>query len=110
MESQWQALGAIPMREICMNPEENNIDTIDIYYFWACVLDCFNSIGESPFKELALFALRCLTLPVSNAVVERIFSYMNCIKTKGRNKLQLQMLDALLRLRVHLKVYILLHM
>jgi len=62
--------------------------------------------GIYPYKEIALFALKCLTLPISNAIIERIFSFMAAIKTKQRNKMQLQILDALLRLRVHFTVNI----
>lgn len=82
-----------------------DVNTIDIEHFWACVLNTSNAIGEYPFKELASFALRAITLPVSNAVVERLFSFMNNIKDKKRNKLQLSMLDSLLRLSVHLKTF-----
>lgn len=76
---------------------------MDVNHFWACVLDCRDAGGSQKFKELALFALKVLTVPISNAVVERLFSVMSCVKTKLRNRLQLLMLDALLRVRVHLK-------
>ena len=46
-----------------------------------------DSVNDSPFLDLATFALSLLTIPYSNAEVERLFSVMNIIKTKKRNKL-----------------------
>ena len=54
------------------------------------------------FKELATFILTCLITPVSNAVVERIFSLVSSVKTKARNRMQLKLLDAIIRIRAEL--------
>ena len=54
------------------------------------------------FKELAIFALTCLITPISNAVVERMFSLLTCIKTKARNRLQLSLLEAIIRIRAEI--------
>ena len=62
--------------------------------FWARVHDIYPEIAE--------YALAVLTTPVSNAVAERIFSYVTNIKTKLRNRIQIRMLDALLRIRCSL--------
>jgi len=43
--------------------------------------------NENPFKSLASFAVMLLILPISNAEVVRLFSQLNLIKTKIRNKL-----------------------
>lgn len=56
------------------------------------------------FKELSDFALSFLTLPVSNAVVERVFSVMNTTKTKLRNRMSMDMLVSLIRIKLHCKV------
>ena len=40
--------------------------------------------------------------PASNLVVERMFSFITAIKTKPRNKTQIDLLDALVRIRLHL--------
>jgi hypothetical protein len=45
-------------------------------------------LQHKAFEELATFALTCLITPVSNAVVERIFSLVSPIKTKARNIMQ----------------------
>jgi len=57
--------------------------------------------GSQPFEKLAKFALKILSLPLSNAVVERAFSVMNATETKPRNKMNFMMLDAILRIRTH---------
>ena len=48
------------------------------------------------------FALTCLVTPVSNAVVERIFSPVSSVKTKARNRLQLNLFDAIVRVKAEL--------
>ncbi|KAK3926574.1 General transcription factor II-I repeat domain-containing protein 2 [Frankliniella fusca] len=105
LETQWIALGTLALSDICPHADKNHdIDNTDIQHFWSDVLNLGDASGNHPFEELAMFAIRCLTLPISNAVVERIFSLLNFLKSKRRNKLQLRMLEALIRLRVHLKV------
>ena len=54
------------------------------------------------FTELATYALDCLTTPISNAVVERVFSMVSSIKTKPRNRMELKLLDAIVRIRSEL--------
>ena len=70
--------------------------------FWAAVFLYKNALGERPFKELASYALSCLTTPTSNAVVERIFSYVTAVKTKPRNKMSPVMLEAIVRIKTNL--------
>ena len=69
---------------------------------WTFVLFFKNAGGQLVFKELAQFALKLLSLPLSNAVVERVFSVMNIVKTKTRNKLVQETLDSILMLRIFL--------
>lgn len=72
------------------------------YKFWPTVLQHKNAGGALIFKELAAFVLLLMSLPISNAVVERVFSIMNATKTKVRNRMKTEMLSALLRIKVHL--------
>ena len=51
--------------------------------------------------DLATYALTCLISPASNVIVDRIFSLVTTIKTKSRNKTQIKLLDALVRIRSH---------
>ena len=60
--------------------------------------------GERPYKEIASYALAALTIPTSNAIVERIFSHVTNVKTKKRNLLSIKMLDSILHVRLHLQL------
>jgi hypothetical protein len=59
-------------------------------------------IQHKAFKELATFALTCPLTPVSNAVVERVFSPVSSTKMKARNRMQLNLLDAIVTVRAEL--------
>lgn len=71
--------------------------------FWCEVSDYKDAAENNPFKELAAFATRLLTLPHSNADVERVFSQVNLVKTKLRNSLSISTLNAILYVRFGLK-------
>lgn len=51
--------------------------------FWTYIKE----LDGEQFKELAEFSISVLCLPHSNASCERIFSKINSVKTKSRNKL-----------------------
>ena len=70
--------------------------------FWSGVLRYTNSANVQPFRDLAEYCLSCLSMPVSNAVVERTFSVVSTVKTKTRNRMQLRTLEAIVRIRSHL--------
>ena len=70
--------------------------------FWSAILMYKNNMGEQSFKDYASYALACLTTRTSNAIVERIFSYVTNIKTKQRNRMSIEMLEAILRIRTNL--------
>ncbi len=68
----------------------------DVEQFWVNVAAHKDMSGSRDFQELAGFALSLLALPFSNASVERVFSQMNLIKTKLRNRMQQGLLEAIL--------------
>ena len=57
---------------------------------------------HSNFQELSSYVLTSLITPASNATVERIFSLVTAVKMKPRNKTQIKLLDALVRIYLHL--------
>lgn len=59
-----------------------------------------NGIGEHILYDLAKYALTFYGLPVTNATVERVFSKMTNTKTKLRNKMGLDLLSAILRIKM----------
>ncbi|KAJ2954341.1 hypothetical protein O0L34_g2600 [Tuta absoluta] len=101
LESKWRMLGVHEVQEILPDCAGDDIDTIQ---FWSAVANLKTATGVTKLKELASFALRVLSWPISNAVVERAFSYMNTIKIKSRNRLNMDILQATMRIRIHLQV------
>jgi len=73
----------------------------DTYAFWSHVFEFKSAGGVFVFRELATFILTLLSLPTSNAVVERMFSVMNSVKNKVKNRMQLQLLSSILRIKAH---------
>ena len=43
-------------------------------------------------------------MPISNALVERVFSRVTMVKTKFRNRMGLELLTAILRVRTSLQI------
>ena len=80
----------------------NEIPT-DAVAFWVGIASYSLSNGEKPFLQLVMYALTCLTTPISNAISERIFSQVTCVKTKLRSRMQNEMLDSIIRIRSSLK-------
>ncbi|KAK4882379.1 hypothetical protein RN001_005698 [Aquatica leii] len=59
--------------------------------------------GENPFSALCELVKAALSLPHSNADVERLFSHMNIVKNKLRNRLHNNTINSLLYIRYGLK-------
>lgn len=70
--------------------------------FWYEVLKFEDAVGENRFNDLATFAISLLVLPHSNADVERLFSMMNVVKTKQRNRMKFDLLSSILTIRAGL--------
>ncbi|KAH8026460.1 hypothetical protein HPB51_020570 [Rhipicephalus microplus] len=64
--------------------------------FWAEVGSYRDAHGDNPFAELDTLAMTVLSLPFSNAGVERCFSDMSIVKSKRRNRMNIYTLNALL--------------
>lgn len=92
IEKQWMDLVLLPWSE------KNNVQ-----HFWGEVYHYRDLAGNNPFRDVALFAIKLLTLPHSNAEVERVFSQLNIVKTKVRNKLIADTINAILSIRYGLK-------
>ena len=77
IESQWRLLLTLNWEQIF----EGSIPT-DGAVFWKKAITVKNAGGDGVLKDLAQFALKVYSLPISNAVVERIFSRVGSVKTK----------------------------
>lgn len=67
--------------------------------FWGEVGEYKDASGLNPFLELFQGAISALILPHSNAEIERIFSAMNYVKSKPRNRMSLKLLNAILTVK-----------
>ncbi|KAL1448535.1 hypothetical protein WDU94_007610 [Cyamophila willieti] len=91
IESQWTSINLIDWKSTTTND------------FWIEVSQYKDAINQNPFEELCNFAISILVLPHSNADVERVFSQMNIVKNKMRNKMKPVMMNAILTIRAGLK-------
>lgn len=78
-------------------------ETENYLQFWSEVYNDKDSAGKQRFENISRLALGLLSLPISNATVERAFSIYNIIKCKLRNRLSIDVAEALMRIRYHLK-------
>ena len=75
-------------------PDE--IKNMDMDQFWINVGTLTDISGSNEFKEISKFALDVLALPHSSASCERVFSKINLTKTRVRNRLVTDTVNALL--------------
>ena len=61
-----------------------------------------NAMGEKCFKEISKVMVNLLSIPFSNAFVERVFSFLTNLKSKQRNKLSISTLNSVLRIKSYL--------
>ena len=64
-----------------------------------------DAIGRHSFRDLAIGVLRILCLPTSNGEIERVFSQVNVVKSKKRNRMKMELLDATLHCKFGLTKY-----
>lgn len=89
-------------RKLRMIDFSDSIKTIKyVDEFWMCLYN-WECDGEFKLKNVAGFVLKVLSLPHSSVECERIFSKVNLIKTKVRNRFQVESLNGLL-LSKHIK-------
>lgn len=76
---------------------EPNLSTdLSIDLFWEKVSGIKNGLNESPFTDLVNFIFNLLSLPHSSAAAERKFSSLSLIKTKLRNKLEINTINSIM--------------
>ena len=71
--------------------------------FWCHVYNIKDAVGNFVMRDLAIFVLKLYSLPISNATVERVFSRVTSVKTKLRNRMCLELLDSILRVKMILE-------
>ncbi|KAH8025106.1 hypothetical protein HPB51_003022 [Rhipicephalus microplus] len=78
-------------------------NTTDTIAFWSEATAYRDAAGSNPFHEVAQLAVDVLSLPHSNAEVERVFSQLSVVKTKLRNSLSTASTNAVLSVRSGLR-------
>ena len=89
----------IQLRKIYLIDLKNNNDT---ELFWSEVFQHKDAHGYNTFKELSDAVISTLILPNFKAKVERLFSIMNNVKSKSRNKMELPLLSSILTVKFRL--------
>lgn len=92
VESEWNQL-----HNKLWSNVENSVE------FYAEVFEDCDSAGKKRFENIGKLSRALLTLPVSNASVERAFSIYSVIKNKLRNKLSLDVLQSIMMVRFTLQ-------
>lgn len=72
--------------------------------FWVEVNEIKDAGGNKRFGNISKLVLGLLSLPFSNAAVERAFSIVNIVKNKLRNKMSIAMVEAIMHIRCTLNV------
>jgi len=78
--------------------------TSDTVQFWAEVYKFRNAADENPYVNLCDLSITVLSLPHPSAHIEKVFSQMNIVKSKLRNRMGLETLNVVLRIRYGLKI------
>lgn len=66
---------------------KENLLKLDFQSFWFEIYSIKNVDNQSMFSNICNFVFNIMSLPHSSAAAERVFSRVNLIKTKSRNKL-----------------------
>ena len=100
IEIQWRRILTLDWNNICYGnvPSSGSM-------FWAIANTVKDAGGELfVLRDLSEFALKAYSLPISNALVERVFSRVTSVKTKLRNRLGLELLTSILRIKTSLEL------
>lgn len=89
LNAEWRLLPEFAQNPILRSAE-------DFIVFWHKVGKLENGMGEKMFPLLGKFVTALACLPHSSATVERVFSQLNLIKTKTRNRLHVHTCNELL--------------
>ena len=92
IENQWKNINFLKWT--------NSSSTVE---FWKEVNQYKDAAGENTFSELVSLAFSVITLPHSNAEVERVFSQVNIVKNSLRNRMKTNTLYAILTVRFGLR-------
>ena len=90
LDDEWRNLDSITLPD-----EFQPSDNCGVVHFYQ-KLGSFQECGIYYLKNLSIFSLQILALPVSNVDAERLFSKLNLIKTDIRNRLNVDSVKSLI--------------
>lgn len=93
IDSEWRMLRNSVTTFLSENSETTPVK------FWIKVRGMTSGDGTSVFPFLAKFMIRLICLPYLSAAAERVFSAVNLMKTKTRNRLSTSTIVGLLHIR-----------
>lgn len=91
LNSEWRLLADLQ--------DLQQIDLVDIDSFWAHIFLMKNNLEEYMFPNLKKLIEALLSLPHSSAAAERRFSLVTLLKTKLRNRMEIETLDSILHVK-----------
>lgn len=97
IDSEWKAHNLLDHTNLELDPSK------PVNEYWEKVFKLKSNLGVELFPNLKILVRFILTLPFSNAKVERLFSEVKLTKTAHRNKLKTDTLVALLATKEGLK-------
>jgi len=97
VDREWRKLPFIDFKSAKLDKNSNILD------FWSHIAKLKKGDDAPMFPLMVILVKNVMTLPHSSACVERIFSMVNAIKTKERNRLQTDNLCGLLQSKSMLK-------
>ena len=92
-------------RKLSVEPLPFDHKDMELEEFWGTLSDVKDGAGLLQFLTLCSFMSSLLSLPHANVDVERIFSSVNLIKTKNRNRLHTKTVHALLKTKDGIKAF-----
>lgn len=93
-DNEWRELSS----SIC-NIDKLKLKSLTVNEFWKQISEIKKIDGTECFPNLIKLVKYCLCMPHSNAEAERIFSLVTDIKTKKRNRIGAEFLNALCVIR-----------
>lgn len=96
LDDEWRELQFTDPNDLPCSSSSTEASRSDIVQFWGKINKLVDTSQQQRFPLILKLTTSLLSLPHSNADVERIFSHVTNIKTKARNSMKTKTLEALI--------------
>ena len=100
-EIEWRSLSVMPLKELGLQTEDD-LKILSAEAFWLLVFNLKCSTG-CRFPNLSVVVSYLFSLPYSNAIAERLFSFLKLTKTDHRGALKEDTILGLMRMKYFMK-------